>query len=214
MLDNIHYISQGNTVEEQLTAIQNALEAGCKLIQLRFKKTSKEEFLKVGREVRSLCSSYQAIFIVNDFVDLAIELQADGVHLGLTDTSIKEARALLGYDAIIGGTANTLKDVLQRIEEGCDYAGVGPFRFTTTKEKLSPILGTEGFKSIHEELESRGVSIPIYAIGGIELEDIEEIMNSGVYGVAISGLITHASNRTEVVNAVRKKIENYVTNRK
>lgn len=214
MLDKIHYISQGNTVEEQLTAIQNALDAGCKLIQLRFKKATRDEFLKVGREVRSLCSSFQAIFLVNDFVDLAKELEADGVHLGLTDTSIQEARSILGNDAIIGGTANTLEDVLQRIEEGCDYAGVGPFRFTTTKEKLSPILGADGFRVIEKALEEKGLSIPIYAIGGIELEDINEIMNTGVYGVAISGLITHAPNRTEVVNSLREKMDNYVTDRK
>lgn len=213
MLDSIHYISQGSTVTEQLTSIRGALEGGCKLIQLRFKHADEPSFLEVGKQVREWCTDFGAVFIVNDYVHLAKQLQADGVHLGLTDTRIADARAVLGPDAIIGGTANTLEDVLQRIDEKCDYVGLGPFRFTTTKEKLSPILGVDGYRSILAELMDRHVSIPVYAIGGITLDDVAEIMKTGVYGIAVSGIITAASDKKETVDALHQKTGNYVTNR-
>ncbi|MNK02229.1 Thiamine-phosphate synthase [compost metagenome] len=213
MLDSIHYISQGSTIAEQLTSIRGALEGGCKLIQLRFKNVDEASFLEVGKQAREWCTEFNAIFIVNDYVHLAKQLQADGVHLGLTDTRIEEARAILGPDAIIGGTANTLEDVLQRIDEKCDYVGLGPFRFTTTKEKLSPILGIDGYRSILTELTDRHVSIPVYAIGGITLGDVEELMKTGIYGIAVSGIITTAPDKKEIVDALHQKSGNYVTNR-
>lgn len=213
MLDNIHYISQGSTKEEQLASIRGALEGGCKLIQLRFKNAAESDFLEVGKQVREWCTEFHAVFLVNDHVDFAKQLQADGVHLGLTDTRIAEARVVLGPDAIIGGTANTLEDVLQRIDEQCDYVGLGPFHFTTTKEKLSPVLGIDGYRSIFSELTDRHLSIPVYAIGGIGLDDVAELMNTGIYGIAVSGVITAASDKKEIVDALHQKLGNYVTTR-
>ena len=92
---------------------------------------------------------------------------------------------------IIGGTANTLQDVLQRVKEECSYVGLGPFRFTITKEKLSPVLGMEGYKKIMDELTNRRITIPVYAIGGIQVGDIQSLSDMGVYGIAVSGIITH-----------------------
>ncbi|MNE76174.1 Thiamine-phosphate synthase [compost metagenome] len=139
-------------------------------------------------------------------MEIAKEIDADGVHLGLTDTSVAEARKILGPTKIIGGTANTLDDVLQRIEEKCDYVGLGPFRFTTTKEKLSPILGLEGYKQIVSELTGRQVSIPIYAIGGIELIDLEDLKHTGVYGVAVSGIVSKSAEKAHTVREMEKKL--------
>lgn len=212
MLSRIHYISQGSTAEQQLRSVKDALEGGCTLIQLRFKDTDEQTFLEVGKQVGSWCEEAKAIFIVNDYVHLAKELKADGVHLGLTDMHVEEARSILGREAIIGGTANTLEDVLLRIEQKCDYVGLGPFRFTTTKEKLSPILGIKGYQQILAELTNRYVSIPIYAIGGIELEDVEELMKTGIYGIALSSVITSAENKKSMIDALHHKTRNYVTN--
>ena len=137
MLSKIQYISQGLTIQSQLDNITSVLEAGCKWVQLRFKNASAEEFLETAKKVKILCEKHDAIFIINDNVELVKEIDADGVHLGLTDSTIKEARNIIGFDKIIGGTANTLDDVLRRISEKCDYIGLGPYRFTKTKEKLS-----------------------------------------------------------------------------
>lgn len=199
MLSKIHYISRGNSVEEQKMHIRNALDAGCKMVQLRFKNASKAEILEVALAAKAWCSDAHACLIINDSIEIAREADADGVHLGLTDDSIAEARSILGPDKLIGGTANTLEDVLQRIEERCDYVGLGPFRFTTTKANLSPILGLEGYTRILSELTNRHLSIPVYAIGGILKEDVPALIQTGVYGIALSGMITDAADRAALI---------------
>lgn len=207
MSDKLQYISQGSTVEEQLHNIQNALNEGCKWIQLRWKNVSKEAFILIASQVKEWCKQHQATFIINDYVEWAKEIDADGIHLGLDDTRIEEARRLLGSDKIIGGTANTYEDVLQRIEEGCDYIGLGPFRFTKTKEKLSPVLGLEGYKVIIDRLDSEGKQAKIYAIGGIELEDLQPLMDTGIYGIAVSGLITRNEKGHQLIKKISKLME-------
>ncbi|MES2799300.1 MAG: thiamine phosphate synthase [Bacteroidota bacterium] len=209
MLHKIQYISQGNTAEEQLRNIREVLEAGGRWIQLRYKNPN--EILAVAKEVKALCAQFNALFIINDFVEIAKEVDADGVHLGLQDTSIEKARAVLGSEKIIGGTANTLEDVKQRIEEGCDYIGLGPFRFTTTKQSLSPILGLEGYQSILNQLNS---SVPIFAIGGIETDDVEAILSNGIYGIALSGLISNSSDKKLVLTTLNTIVNGTVENRR
>lgn len=195
MFSKLQYISQGATAGEQLNNIQLALEAGCNWIQLRFKNGTANDISELAADVKEICTRYTATFIINDHPHIAKAVDADGVHLGLTDLSISEAKKIVGIDKIIGGTANTLADVLQRVEEGCNYVGLGPLRFTTTKEKLSPILGLIGYKKIMDGLAERQIKILIYAIGGIVLEDLEAIMQTGIYGVAVSGIITHHQNK-------------------
>lgn len=194
MFEKIQYVSQGETPEQQLANICKALDAGCKWIQLRYKNKSILEVLTLAKMVQKICKSYDAKLIINDYVQVAWQINADGVHLGLDDISVMEARKLLGEFKIIGGTANTLEDVLKRINEKCDYIGLGPFRFTATKEKLSPILGIEGYEAILKESKKKNIDIPIYAIGGLEAEDFEKLEEVGVFGVAVSGLITHHEN--------------------
>ena len=109
---------------------------------------------------------------------------------------------VLGENKIIGGTANTITDVLQRIDEPCDYIGLGPLRFTPTKEKLSPVLGFEGYQTIIDELNERTIEIPkIFAIGGVIFNDIELLQQIGIYGVAVSGQIT---SQPTMINEFKK----------
>lgn len=190
MFSKLQYISQGTTVEAQLYNIHQVLDNGCDWIQLRFKNGNSKELFTLAEAVKTLCEEYLATFIINDKVDLALQINADGVHLGLNDMRIKDARTLLGNHKIIGGTANTLKDVLQRTAENCDYIGLGPFRFTATKENLSPLLGLEGYKNILAQLSEQNTKIPVYAIGGIQQEDIDALLETGIHGIAVSGTIT------------------------
>lgn len=199
MYHKLQYISQGTTSLEHLQNIQEALNAGCLWIQLRMKNFSEEEIETTANNVRLLCDTHKAEFILNDNVVIAKNCKADGVHLGLSDMSLTEARNILGDDKIIGGTANTVEDVLQRINEKCNYIGLGPFRFTNTKDKLSPILGLEGYKSIISQLNETQQQTPVYAIGGVLPDDVESIINTGIYGVAVSGIITNAENKTQIV---------------
>lgn len=174
-----------------------ALEGGCRWIQLRMKDASLEEVEQEALRVQALCRTYHATFIIDDHVELVKKLHADGVHLGKHDMPVAEARRLLGNGFIIGGTANTFDDVKMHYEAGADYIGCGPFRFTTTKKNLSPILGLEGYRRIVSQMKEAGINLPIVAIGGITREDIPAILQTGVTGVALSGTILRADNPTE-----------------
>jgi thiamine-phosphate pyrophosphorylase len=191
MFSRLQYISQGSMATTQLNNIKQALSAGCNWIQLRYKNAATEEVIVLAEQVKRLCTDHSASLIINDHPLIAKTVDADGVHLGLTDMSVLQARQIVGSNKIIGGTANKLEDVLQRVDEGCSYIGLGPLRFTTTKEKLSPVLGLKGYEEITEVLLLHHITIPIYAIGGIVLEDIQAIMKTGVFGVAVSGIITN-----------------------
>lgn len=207
MLRKIYYISQGNSNAEHLKNIQSALEAGVKLIQLRIKNCPSEELEETAKYSLRLCLLNHAILIINDSPEIAAKINAHGVHLGLNDCSIKEARQLLP-GKIIGGTANTIEDVKKRLSEGVDYIGLGPYRFTTTKEKLSPVLGAEGIKKIIAETSP---AVPVFAIGGIRAEDLSEISSTGAFGIAVSGLITHATDKKLLIESMNKELE-YVEN--
>jgi thiamine-phosphate pyrophosphorylase len=206
MYNRLQYISQGNTIDEQLNNIRQALENGCKWIQLRFKKATSEDMETLAEAVKKLCTEFAATFIINDNVPLAQKINADGVHLGLKDMKISNAREILGSNKIIGGTANTLEDVQKQIKKGADYIGLGPFRFTKTKDNLSPILGVEGYQNMVTELRLLGISTPIYAIGGIQLEDVPAIIQTGIHGIAVSGLITESDNKTELITKLNETL--------
>ena len=183
-----------------------ALEGGCKWIQLRMKETPVEEVQKVALELLPLCKQYDAVMIIDDHVELAKEVGADGVHLGKTDMNPKDARAILGDGFIIGGTCNSFNDILA-IKDDVDYIGCGPFRFTTTKKKLAPVLGLEGYQEIVWKCREQGINIPIVAIGGITKDDVRKVLHSGPNGVAISGGILSADDPKTETEEILKTIE-------
>jgi thiamine-phosphate pyrophosphorylase len=191
-MERLQYISQGNTKQEQENNIRKILDHGVKWVQVRWKNAAEKELIELCETSKLLCSEYDAVCIINDHVQIAKEIDADGVHLGLKDMSVETAKYILGENKIIGGTANTFSDVIQRLEEPCDYIGLGPLRFTATKKELSPVLGFEGYQKILESLNEKSVVIPkIFAIGGVTLHDIELLQQIGIYGVAVSGQLTN-----------------------
>ncbi|HRF93065.1 MAG: thiamine phosphate synthase [Bacteroides sp.] len=169
-----------------------ALEAGCKWIQLRMKDVAVETVRQLAEELKKACENRHALLIIDDYVEVAREVKADGVHLGKNDMPIEEARKLLGEGFIIGGTANTFEDVKRHYEAGADYLGIGPFRFTTTKKNLSPVLGLEGYRNIKQQMIEADIILPAVAIGGITVEDIPAILATGIEGIAMSGAILQA----------------------
>jgi len=206
MFNRLQYISQGNTVEEQLYNIHQALDHDCDWIQMRFKNATSEDIFTLAEAVKVLCQEYLATFIINDNVALAKEIDADGVHLGLSDMGISKAREILGNTKIIGGTANTFEHIQNHVQNGCDYIGLGPFRFTKTKEKLSPILGLEGYQNILAQIKEQQIKTPIYAIGGILTDDVELIIKTGIHGIAVSGLITESDSKAKLITALNEKL--------
>ena len=190
----VQFISHYSERYSYLDSIQLALEGGCRWIQLRMKDATDDEVRPIAVEAQKLCRAYGAKFIIDDRVALVRELGADGVHLGKNDMPIREARRLLGSDFIIGGTANTFEEAKAHYEASADYIGCGPFRFTTTKQKLAPVLGLDGYRQIIRKLRAANITIPVVAIGGITKDDIPAILQTGITGIALSGTVLRADD--------------------
>lgn len=199
----IQFISHYTDKIGYLDSIRQALEGGCRWVQLRVKNATIDEVRPLAIEAQKMCKEAGATFIIDDHVALVKEIGADGVHLGKLDMPVSEARKILGPGFIIGGTANTFEDVEMHWKAGADYIGCGPFRFTTTKQNLSPILGLEGYRDIVSRMRAadmrnaKGEPLPIVAIGGITADDIADIMQTGVTGIALSGTVLRADNPAE-----------------
>jgi thiamine-phosphate pyrophosphorylase len=206
MYNKLQYISQGESVEKQLYNIHQALDSGCDWIQMRFKNQKPKKTFALAEAVKFLCEEYLANFVINDDVNLAKQFAADGVHLGLSDMGVTEARSILGRTKIIGATANTFEDIVLQVNNGCDYIGLGPFQYTKTKAKLSPILGLEGYSSIIRKMKDSQIEIPLYAIGGITLEDVENLMLTGIHGIAVSSLITKSDQKDKLITELNEKL--------
>ena len=189
MLQFITNNSEKYSIAEE---VQMALEAGCKWIQLRMKDATDEEVKEVALQLIPMCQENDAFLIIDDRVELVNELRVSGVHLGKEDMDPLQARELLGPHAIIGVTANTAEDIIKWKGKDVDDVGVGPFRFTTTKKNLAPEIGLDGYKKIVEQVRAAGVELPLVAIGGITLDDVDAIMATGVQGIAMSGAIINA----------------------
>lgn len=190
----VQFISHYSERYSYQDSIQLALEGGCRWIQLRMKDATDDEVRPIAVEAQKLCRAYGAKFIIDDRVLLVHELQADGVHLGKNDMPIREARQILGPDYIIGGTANTFEEAKAHYEASADYIGCGPFRFTTTKQKLAPVLGLDGYRQIIRKLHAANITIPVVAIGGITKDDIPAILQTGITGIALSGTVLRADD--------------------
>jgi thiamine-phosphate pyrophosphorylase len=205
----VQFITHYSDRYTYLDSVRIALEGGCRWIQLRMKDTPTEDILPIAKETLTLCRQYEATFIIDDHVELVKQIKADGVHLGKLDMPITEARSILGKNFIIGGTANTLEDIQMHYEAGADYIGCGPFRFTTTKKNLSPVLGLEGYREIVRKMKMEGIDLPIVAIGGIEKEDIPSLMGTGITGIALSGSILRAEHPKEEMKEIIKTVESW-----
>lgn len=198
MLQFITHPSDKYSIAEE---VQMVLEGGCKWIQLRLKDATDEEFRQIALEIIPLCKENEAFLVFDDRVELAKEMSVHGVHLGKDDMNPLLARENMGPEAIIGCTANTAADIIAFRGWDVDYVGLGPFRYTTTKSKLSPVIGIDGYRAIVDEVRKDEILLPIVAIGGITLEDIPALMATGVNGVAMSSAIINAPDPVEYTRA-------------
>ncbi|MBN4051376.1 thiamine phosphate synthase [bacterium AH-315-M05] len=205
-ISDFHYITQDVPGYSHSELAERACKGGADWAQLRVKGASYKIWKEIALQVKAVCQKYNATFIINDNVELAKEIEADGVHLGSNDMNPAEAREVLGINFIIGGTANTFDDIEHLLEQKVDYIGLGPFRFTATKKDLSPVLGLDGIKTILC-LAAVRPAVPIIAIGGIKLNDIKELIEVGIHGVAVSSAI----NLTEDKLAMTEKFLEQLT---
>lgn len=173
-------VAEGKDLRQ--TALQT-IAGGAQIIQYRDKLSDDREFLKNALELQKICKIKKVLFIINDRLEIAWYIRADGVHLGQNDLPLRIARKLIGKKKIIGGSAENLKQALEVQKEGADYVGVGPVFFTTTKEIEEP----RGFSLLLSVIGK--LRIPIFAIGGINLNNLEQVLNTGIRKVAVSSAI-------------------------
>lgn len=202
----LQFLTMDEAPMGHLQQIEQACRAGIQWIQLRMKQAGEDQFLETAIQAKKISDAWNACLIINDRVEIAQKIKARGVHLGKEDMRVEDARRLLGKDFIIGGTANTTEDVLEHYQQGADYIGLGPFRFTTTKKRLSPLLGLAGYRRIMDALRKKAVRVPVVAIGGLMEEDAGPLTETGIYGIAFSGLLVHTENMAALVTALQKTI--------
>ncbi len=188
-------------VEETLTEqVEKALKGGITMLQLREKNMPYEQVRQTAIELKTLCRKYSIPFIINDYVELAKEIRADGVHVGQSDTSVSRARALLGENAIIGATAKTVEQALEAQAQGADYLGSGAVFGSVTKLDAKPME--------HALLQSicEAVSIPVVAIGGVTRENVATLKGRGMAGVAVVGGIFGQENIKQAAFELKKRM--------
>ena len=194
VIERLYFITMDGTEADHVRQVEAACKAGIRWIQLRMKSADDDAFREAAFAAKKICKARDCALFINDRVEIAREVKAHGVHVGKQDMSVAEARRRLGEDALIGGTANTPEDIRMHYKQGADYIGLGPYRYTTTKKNLSPVLGLEGYRQIIIQLRAEGIVIPVIAIGGIERKDVTDLFRVGVHGIAFSGMLVHAGD--------------------
>ncbi len=203
-ISQLQYITHDLEEVSHVAQATRACEAGINWIQLRVKNKDHASWKKIALTVNNICKKFNTTLIINDNVELAKEINADGVHLGKEDMNPLNARKVLGNNYIIGGTANTLEDIINLNSQGVDYIGLGPYKSTTTKKKLAPLLGVSGYSRLIEKCIQLNIKTPIVAIGGIAESDAQGLMKTGVHGLACSSAINNSKNLKETILALSK----------
>lgn len=188
----------GRPLEEVLKA---ALEGGATVIQLREKELSDREIFTIGMKIKPLIKKAGACFIINDRIDLALALNADGVHLGQRDLPLHSARKIMGEEKIIGISVKTVEEAHIAEANGADYLGVGGIYPTSTKKDIGPIGGPQRISQIR-----KAVSLPIVGIGGIQVHNVKEVIQAGADGIAVVSAVMGASDITEACRALKKEV--------
>ncbi len=196
------YVITDPRVGDIINAIKLALEGGATAIQLRMKEGPARETVEIGKLTRKLTREYDALLIVNDRIDIAMAIDADGVHLGSNDIPIEDARRI--WDGIIGATARTPKDAMNAEKNGADYIGAGSVFPTSTKEDTI-VIGVENLKRIVEN-----VNIPVVAIGGINHENAPSVLRTGVMGIAVVSAVMGAKDIKKAANELRKIVDSFI----
>lgn len=205
-ISRIHYITQDMPHSSHQQLALEACKAGVDLVQLRLKNRAYTEMRTIATEIKAICQHFDATFIINDHLDLALELDVDGVHLGNSDMDHELARKALGPDKIIGGTAYTLEEAVVHQSKGLvDYMGLGTFRRTRTKPEIQEFLSLHAIGQLVEQLKRmEGPDIPILVIGGIRLEDISPLLSVGTYGIALASMINESANKLQTYTSIVK----------
>jgi thiamine-phosphate pyrophosphorylase len=202
-ISKFHYLTQDLPGRSHLQQVQIACEAGANWVQYRCMAKPEDELIDEINEIAEVCDDWGATLIITNHYDLLDRVDAQGVHIEDLDADFVTIRKVIGEDKTLGASATNIADLLKLQDSGViDYCGYGPFAHTDTKRNNYPLLGYEGYR----KLEKTPVDIPIIAVGGIQLPDVEHLLQTGIYGIAVSSAINLSLNPGEVVKEFYKKM--------
>jgi thiamine-phosphate pyrophosphorylase len=187
---------------DYLEVIEEAIQGGADIVQLREKNKSKRELLKMAKELKKLTAKYNVPFIVNDHLDIALAVDADGIHIGQDDLPLAEARQIMGPDKIIGISTHALEEAIEAEKNGADYIGVGPVFETKSKVDVVDPVGLEYIKEVVSN-----TSIPFVAIGGIKLHNLDDVLDAGAKRICVISAIVGAEDVKGSASAFSEKIK-------
>lgn len=193
-IEKFHYITHNIPNLSHIEQAQLACEAGAKWIQYRCLSKTDEQLLQDINAIAEICDDWGTTLIVTDHVHLNGKADIQGFHIEDMDADFIALRKLVGNDITLGGSANTLENLIRLASEGADYAGFGPYAVTETKPNDYPLLDLEGYQQAMRELQDKGIDLPVLAVGGIKIYDVEALMQTGIYGIAVSGAINFADD--------------------
>lgn len=177
--------------------VRQAIKAGVGTMQLREKNLSKKDLFKTALSIRQMTQKYNVLFIVNDYIDIALAVNADGVHLGQEDMPIDEARKIIGSSKLIGISTHSVRQAVEAQDSGADYIGFGPIFHTATKDAGQP-KGIDAIKKMKKHIK-----IPVVAIGGITWENVKQVLHAGADAVAVSSGILDGNIKVNVNRFIR-----------
>ena len=207
-IEKFHYLTLDMDNFSHADQARTACEAGAKWIQYRTKnKRSQEQWLVEAMQIENICDEWGATLIICSNVEIAAKVEeSQGVHIEMADMSVQQAREILGESKIIGGSAHNIEQIRAVYNSGADYVGVGPYKATSTIQYFHQPLTLADYESIIKQLKEEGIDIPVIAAGGIGPDDIDDLMATGVHGIAVCSAINRAENPSVVYKEIYRKL--------
>ena len=206
-ISNFHFITHDIPGKSHLEQVQMACEAGANWIQYRCLTKNERDLIAEINEIEKICDDWGATLILTDHCSLLSMVDAQGIHIEDMKADFKAIRERIGETKTLGASANTFEDIQRIVDSGVvDYIGCGPLSDTQTKPNNYSQLGIEGYRRIVEAMEKKGISIPVLAVGGVSLDDVEELVKANIFGIGVSGAVNFAENPASAIKEFRRKL--------
>lgn len=205
-IEKLHFITHDIPSLNHVQQTEQACEAGAKWIQYRCLTKDDPGLLNDLEQIASICDDWGATLIVTDHIHLKGKADIQGFHIEDMNADFTTIREQLGEEFTLGGSSNTVEGLIRLHKEGADYAGFGPFQITTTKPNNAALLGLQGYEKAMIRLKELGLEFPVLAVGGVNLQDVDALMQTGIFGIAASAAINQAEDLGEAYKAFYNKI--------
>lgn len=196
-IEKLHFITHDIPQHSHINQVQIACEAGAKWVQYRCLSKNDDELLLDLDQIGSICDDWGATLIVTNHIHLKGKADIQGFHMEDLTTDFVALRKQIGEEYTLGGSAHQFDELVRLANEGADYVGFGPYAYTTTKANSFSSLGLEGYTDVINRLKMANIDLPILAVGGIGLADVAPLLETGIYGIAVSSAINQAADRYE-----------------